>query len=119
MFHCMAYESANLLVGGNGADRGTEEWSRVYRALDHGAAKSACKHRLVQNMTQTMQDFALAFVALQEARHRADYDPFDRPKRSEVLAEIDRIEAVIAAFVRAPRRARRLFCVHVLFKQRV
>ncbi len=40
VFHCLADAAANLFVG---RSRGSA-WPRVYRALEHGKAKSACGH---------------------------------------------------------------------------
>ena len=41
MFHCLAGTAADLLIGGSRS----EAWHQVYRALEHGSAKGACRNR--------------------------------------------------------------------------
>ncbi len=41
LFHAIARDAADLLVG-TGKDRPDKAWKQVYRALDHGPAKTAC-----------------------------------------------------------------------------
>jgi uncharacterized protein (UPF0332 family) len=45
LFHCLARECADLLIGGNNAKRSDEAWRQVYRALEHGIAKDRCKNK--------------------------------------------------------------------------
>jgi hypothetical protein len=45
MFHALARCCADLFIGGTGTGRSKEAWTQVYRALDHGFAKSACTNK--------------------------------------------------------------------------
>ena len=59
LFHCLAGTAADLLIGGNRS----EAWHQVYRALEHGSAKSACRNRqAMQRFPLEVQDFADTFA---------------------------------------------------------
>jgi uncharacterized protein (UPF0332 family) len=118
MFHCLARNGADLLVGSSGATRSDAAWRQTYRALEHGFAKSACRDGLISRFPQAIEDFATTFVALQEKRHAADYDPAIRLGKSEVAADIATARDAIMAFSAAPISDRRAFAAHVLFKKR-
>ena len=118
-FHCLAAECADLLIGTTREERSSPTWRQVYRALDHGFAKSKSNNLKVGSpFTKHIADFASMFVVLQGLRHSADYDPFLTLSRSEVLVEIDNTEAVIAKFRSCAAKDRRAFCAHVLFRDR-
>jgi hypothetical protein len=57
-------------------------------------------------------------VTLKEAREQADYDPFRRFLKSEVLQAIDNVEAVIKRFAVSQEKDRRAFVALVLFRRR-
>jgi len=59
MFHTLARCCANLFIGGKGADRSNPAWHQVYRALEHGTAKSACSHGKVNKFPKDIQEFAI------------------------------------------------------------
>jgi hypothetical protein len=118
LFHTLAYDCANLLVGGTGADRSRHAWRQVYRSLEHGIARNACRSGLVGQFPKGIEDFAHAFAEMQEKRHVADYDPYARLQKSAVLAEIDLVERAIDEFGKCGKKDRRAFCAFVLFKQR-
>lgn len=65
-----------------------------------------------------IQDFANAFVGMQEKRHRADYHPHERFYKSEVLTDIANCEDVIERFMAVDVKDRRAFAAYVLFKTR-
>ncbi len=111
--------SADLLVGGTGANRSDPAWRQVYRAVDHGPTKNACLDKTtIQKFPKPVEDFASLFVTLQLKRHEAEYDPFSRFTKSGVEQDIDMVERVIANFSAAPIKDRRAFCAFVLFKKR-
>ena len=87
LFHAMARESADLLVG-VGQNRADKAWAQVYRALEHGFAKKACGQVRALGFPPTICSCADAYVTLQEARHDADYDPIHRVLRADALAVI-------------------------------
>lgn len=65
-----------------------------------------------------IQDFANAFVSLQNKRHSADYDPYSKFYKSAVQVDLANAELVLKNFQRAPVHHRKAFAVWVLLKQR-
>jgi uncharacterized protein (UPF0332 family) len=119
MFHCLARSCADGFVGGANAVRSRGAWRQTYRALEHGFTKNACKDRqTLAKFPKHIEDFANAFVILQERRHSADYDPLAKLTKSEVVADIEFAASVIEQFGSAPIKDRRAFAAHVLFKKR-
>ncbi|MBV1707650.1 MAG: hypothetical protein KGQ37_10635 [Hyphomicrobiales bacterium] len=118
MFHCLAGNCADLLVGGTKSTRSEPAWRQTYRALEHGSAKSACNDGLINAFPPPIQDFASHFVAMQDKRHSADYDPATRLTKSELMAEIKKTTSAISDFEAASPKDRRAFAVFVLFKRR-
>jgi uncharacterized protein (UPF0332 family) len=118
LFHCLAQNCADLLVGGSSAVRSKHAWRQTYRALEHGFSKSACKDGIVSQFPEEIQDFANNYVAFQEKRHAADYDPSIRLTKSEVAVDISTAKNSIEIFLKAPIKDRRAFAAHVLFKKR-
>ena len=43
MFHILCANNANMLVGGESADRSSPAWTQVYRGLNHLDAQRKCK----------------------------------------------------------------------------
>jgi hypothetical protein len=117
MFHCLARSCADLLVGGTGSLRSKPAWRQTYRALEHGNAKSGCTDGRVSKFPNEIQDFANNFKSLQEKRHLADYDPYERFVKSAVAQDISTARKSIEGFLGAPIKDRRAFCVLVLFRQ--
>ena len=121
MFHCLASCCANSFIGSTNADRSEPAWRQVYRALEHGLAKDKCKNKgfiKASGFPQEIVDFANAFVALQEKRNLADYDPSARFAKLEVQREITQARAMIAGFQAAGAKHRRAFSAYVLFRTR-
>lgn len=116
MFHCLASAAANVLVG-----RGrSPAWHRVYRALEHGMARSACENkRALEALPPEVRGFADTFVMLQKARQRADY-ALDKGvyRKSDVLGDIASAATAISQFEQADTRHRREFATQMLFRQR-
>ena len=119
LFHCLARNCADTLLGGEGARRSNPAWRRTYRALDHGTAKTACsqQHSLA-TFSQPIQDFANLFNSMQIKRHEADYDPHISLFKSDVVNDVALVGQAIENFTSQPIKDRRAFCVHVLFKTR-
>ena len=119
LFHCLARECANLMIGGAGADRSKPAWRQVYRSLEHGYAKSQCKQKdTVKRFIKHIEDFANLFVTMHVKRHNADYDPGMAFTKSEVAEDIAVIEGAIASFRAVSTRDRRVFCAFVLLRER-
>lgn len=119
LFHCLARECADLLIGGSGLDRSDAAWRQVYRALEHGPAKTKCRKReTMRKFPKEVQGFVSMFAELQEKRHNADYDPFAQFSKSDVSTDIAAVENAITDFKSAPAKHRRAFCAYILFKDR-
>jgi hypothetical protein len=117
VFHALCYSNANVLAG-TGVDRPSKAWLQAYRAVEHGQAKKRCKSVADKGFPVQIQDFADAFVALQELRHRADYDPEFALNRSEAMNCIEIARRAVAAIKEAPVTDRRAFALHVLLPYR-
>ena len=118
LFHVLAKNCADMLIGGKGADRSPAAWRQTYRALDHGAAKSQCDATQVMILfPKNVQDFGNAFRSMQSKRHAADYDPLHRLTKSEVLNDLLTAKAVITDFLKVPPKDRRAFAAWVIFKK--
>ena len=119
LFHCLARECANLLIGGDGSSRSDEAWLQVYRSLEHGQTKSRCMNKtMIRRFPKGIEDFSNAFVTMQQKRHEADYDPSASFAKSEVEADIILVEEAVRKFNQEPTTDRRAFCAYVLLKQR-
>lgn len=118
LFHALAKSNADCLIGTVKLDRANRAWRQVYRSLDHGFAKNACQSGGISQFPQQIQDFADIFVALQAKRHNADYDPFSRLQKLEVLSDIKAVKQIVDDFQKAGAKDRKAFAVWVLLKQR-
>jgi hypothetical protein len=76
LFHALADLCANELVGSRKTK--SDAWRRTYRALEHGPAKAALLELSRRNNDPSLARLSEAFVALQQFRHDADYDPHQR-----------------------------------------
>lgn len=117
LFHVLAREAADLLVG-VGAERPDKAWAQVYRSLQHGDAKNACTQVENLKFSGHIVDLAKAFIALQELRHRADYDPEYRLQRADAITAIELAESAVERLKAASRKERRAFMVLLIFKRR-
>ena len=116
VFHSLAQIAADMLIG----RKRTSAWHQVYRALEHGNAKSACLNmQAMQGFPREIQEFAKKFVASQNARHQADYSREANYDRQDTLAAIDRAAGATSQLEGTSIHHRRGFVVHLLFKRRV
>ena len=69
-------------------------------------------------MPMEILDFTITFRFLQEQRHKADYDPEARFRRSEVISLINRTETAIQTFFSANAAERRTLAAVVLMRAR-
>lgn len=114
LYHAIARNAADLLVGA-GADRA---WTQAYRALEHGFAKNACQQVRNLGFPPAIVACADVFVALQEARHNADYDPNHRVTRAEALDNIALAESAVRSLKSAPRKDRKAFAIQLILRKR-
>ncbi|NJL50720.1 MAG: hypothetical protein HC909_03410 [Blastochloris sp.] len=73
LFHALVTLCANELVG-IGKSK-SAAWARTYRALEHGFAKSVLIDLARRTRERDIETLSEIFVALQQYRHEADYDP--------------------------------------------
>lgn len=118
IFHAMARNAADMLVGSTSANRSLRAWLQVYRALDHTHAKNQCNQRTINLFPNDIQKLASKFVHLQAKRHEADYNPYAFFTKSEVIQEINEAEQVIKSFSHTANKDKRAFAVYVLMKIR-
>ena len=98
--------------------RGQPAWIRIYRALNHRQPQEACRGRDIRSFPVEVRDFANLFVALQDERHQADYDPVATFYKSDVQRLLVDARAILKEFENADRRERRTFAAFVLFRRR-
>ena len=115
MFHTLAASNANSLVGASQADRQRWAWQQTYRAADHRPARNKLSRvGLGDRFPAAIDDFGEVFVAAQQARHSADYDPNSDFSATDVAGLISRVESVIANFNQTPEDIRCDLAVHIL-----
>lgn len=117
LFHSMARNAADMLVG-VGSDRPDKAWTQVYRSLEHGPAKNACKELRNLGFPAALIGCGDAFVQLQQARHDADYDPDHSVNLATALAMTELAENAVRDLKASPRKDRKAFAVQVLLKRR-
>lgn len=117
VFHALARTCADQLVGTGSA--GLPERTCVYRALEHGGAKSALLELRPSAAAAETKRFGQAFARLQKARHTADYDP-SAPKmlRAQVVETIAEADTAIQLLQALPPKVKLGLAVHLLFRRR-
>lgn len=102
MFHALARDCADSLVGSDAAVRPGRAWVEVYRGLDHGTSKDGCEKAKGVDFPEEVKEFAAAFTKLQELRHLCDHDPLVRITETQAGFHPDLAEESVAA-LRAAR----------------
>jgi hypothetical protein len=117
VYHALCFSNA---IVGSTAKRPEAAWLQVYRATDHGKAKTRCRSVPMMTFPMDIKNFANVFISLQEQRHIADYNPESSShfSKREVLALIGAARAAVDAIARAPLSDRLAFAVHILFEKR-
>ena len=118
MFHALARQSADMLVGATRGSRSQRAWLQAYRSLEHGLAFTQCKRPIIRRFPGEIQRFGERFVYNQRMRRDADYNPDVSYARYQVLQLIDDTERVVFDFERADAVDKRAFAVYVLFRSR-
>ena len=118
LFHCLARNCADTLVGKTPGDRSETAWRQAYRALEHGHARTQCSRPTIRTFPPEFLDFAESFTDMQKKRFRADYDPEGHWRKTDVEEDIEDAAVAIDDFQAAPFRDRRAFAVYVLLKNR-
>ena len=113
VFHTVLHAAAKRFMG-SGSNQ-SPGYRILYRSFDHAQMAKVCgeirkvtlrdSYRRTLGRTAVSPDacaFANGFLSLQEARHRADYDPGAPAGLSDAMAAITEAEADMAAFHRVP-----------------
>lgn len=98
LFHEICRQTADLHVGSSPLARKSDRYTLIYRLPEHGRMRSVFK--AVQSSASSSIDaqrVAAVFIDLQEARHRADYDPRARFRRAEVAFSLVGVELALHA----------------------
>jgi uncharacterized protein (UPF0332 family) len=118
-FHALAKHCADELL--QPIDRTSDEYSRVYRALEHGALKAAFS---VQDSPlkkrENLRRIGDSFNRLQSERHRADYLPpignvFSRGRAKKL---VDQAREAVMEIESLSGHDRRTLATLLLFKSR-
>ncbi len=120
MFHALCWNCADSLVGSSEVERSEPAWDQAYRAVEHGFAKKQFRNKaIMKQFPETIQDFGIKFVDLQDKRHLADYDPGYIISVSEVLTEINIVEDLVNKLTNLTPKHRTAFAVWTVMKKRV
>ncbi|MCT4578629.1 hypothetical protein [Donghicola sp.] len=114
IFHGLARTLANSLIGEPVKGRSNRAWVEIYRGLDHGSCKTACKKVVKINFPPAVKDFAHQFVQMQDNRKRADYDPLFRPTRWDALTLIALVRLALEALDGVEDYDKKAFATFVL-----
>ena len=119
LFHALAQNGADELVGKTAALRGSEAWQMAYRGIEHGRASSVFRNgSFMTRFPPAIQEFGKFFIEMQATRHQADYNPRADFTKSFVLGRIRNAERAIARFRAANATDRRTLSSRILFKTR-
>ena len=118
MFHSLAKQAADMLVGATRGRRSQRAWLQAYRSLEHGLVAAQCRRPIIRRFPDEIREFGERFIENQQMRHDADYNPDASFARSEVLELIDQTERVVLDFERSDAIDRRAFAVYALFRSR-
>ena len=119
LFHCLAENCADMLIGPGGTDRRESAWQQAYRALQHGTLRARCDNGpMMRTFPIEIQRLGDQIIYMQPKRERADYDPSEAPEQAVVILDIEETEQCITQFRQAPERDRRAFAVYVLLNLR-
>ena len=114
VFHALARLCADEFV----QERGSSEYERVYRALDHGTLKTAFNSQPL-NQISDIKKIGSRAVELQSERNRADYLPSQRLyTKNQCLDLVNSARIAVGLLNRLSAEQRRTLAVHLLFKNR-
>lgn len=114
VFHALARMTADCLVGAKPAKRSNKAWTEVYRGLQHGRCKEACKEAERVDFPPGLKKFSRALIQLQDARERADYDPYTRFAKDDARSLLETARIAVAGLKAVPMLDRRAFAAWVL-----
>ena len=117
LFHTLAASNAELIAGQPQSSMSSYAWERVYRRLDHGRARNNLR-AVLGRLSPSGENFARAFIDLQDRRQKADYDPNAPVSRYRTLNIIAQAETAIRDFAQLTQEERRLITAQSMFDRR-
>ena len=117
MFHALANNNADCLIGKPHDLISEHAWTRIYRGLEHRTTKTSFQ-RDRHLFSQPVRAFADTFVELQAQRHIADYDPAQTFELSATENWIERAEVAIRGFMQVDSDERRAVAILTLIRRR-
>jgi uncharacterized protein (UPF0332 family) len=117
VFHALAKLCADVLLHSSEWD--TDEYTRVYRALEHGSLKTAFEKEPLKGRT-SLRNVGDLVVMLQSERNRADYLPPVRNLFSQREAKklVDQARQAVSAIEGLGAADRRTLAICLLFRAR-
>ncbi|MBI1868654.1 MAG: hypothetical protein HYS06_10250 [Methylocystis sp.] len=117
VFHAIASLCANEILPRE-KDKGSAEFERVYRALEHGSLKSEFQKAPLKDNARLKAIGALV-LRLQSERHRSDYLPTQRLYTTKTCAEhLESARLAMTLLKGLDEQDRRTLAVSLLFKNR-
>lgn len=118
LFHCLARNAADMLVGSDSSTRSNKAWLQVYRALNHNTVFKRCDDALIERFPTTIQEMGYYFKAFQLKRHEADYDPEFRTDVQSTRQDLEFTNSVIEDFFTEREKDLRAFAAYLIIEQR-
>jgi uncharacterized protein (UPF0332 family) len=117
VFHALAKSCADSLLPG--INRSMDEYSRIYRALEHGSLKSAFAKDPLKDR-ESLRKIGDLVIRLQSERFKADYFPPIRNvfSRREAQQLIEQARQAVAAINSLDVNDRRTLATCLLFRAR-
>jgi hypothetical protein len=128
VFHFTLTAAANMIVPE--AIRSTDQYSLVYRSVDHAWLRTLCEEIQKPKMRQkwrpyapaggfgSIGDFAAGVLELQDLRYEADYDPLFSIEVQEAKLKLDLARAAVDIFQQSTDTQRKAFLFLLLFRPR-
>lgn len=117
VFHTLAASNAELIAGQPQSGVSAYAWERVYRRLDHGRAQNNLR-AVLNLLSPAGENFARAFIELQNLRLEADYNPNAVIIRSDAVNAIAQAKTAIGNFAQLTQEERRLLVAQSMFDRR-
>lgn len=117
VFHALARSCADTLL--SNSRRSSDEYSRIYRALDHGPLKTAFGRGPLKDR-ESLRKIGDIVVRLQSERHLADYcPPFEKKfSRREAQKLVDQARQVVSEINSLNDSDSRTLATCLLFRMR-
>jgi uncharacterized protein (UPF0332 family) len=117
VFHALAGCCADVVLPE--ADKLSDEYERVYRALDHGPLRTAFANKPLKDLPK-LNEIGGHVVRLQSERHRADYFPDRKLFTQYQCAELIHTARVVVELLDSlTQQERRTLAVSLLFRNRL